>query len=759
MDPQSPLYREALKYHREPVPGKLGVVPLKSTRTQWDLSLAYSPGVAAPVLEIDRDPDLAYEYTNKANLVAVVSNGSAILGLGNRGALASKPVMEGKGVLFKRFGDIDVYDLEVNTDDPDVFIQVVRALEPTFGGINLEDIKAPECFYIEEKLIELMDIPVFHDDQHGTAIIAGAGLINALELQNKRAEDVKVVIVGAGAAGIAIAKFLLLVGVKKEHIFLLDSKGVIHTGRENLNPYKAQFAQDTDARTLEDALAGADVFIGVAVANLLTEAMLRSMADRPIIFALANPDPEVPYDVARRIRPDAIVATGRSDYPNQVNNVLGFPYIFRGALDVRARKINDAMKIAAAKALAALAREDVPDSVLRAYNLDYLAFGPEYILPKPLDPRVLLWEAPAVAQAAMETGVARRKLDLDRYREELENRLGKVWEVRRFFIQTAHRAPSHRVVFAEGEEVSILRAAHALMHQNIARPIVLGRTEVIRERMTELGLEEGIEIVEPEKDPRLEPYAQSLFARRSRKGITLEEARRILRLPNYFGAMMVAEGDADAFLTGITYHYPDAVRPILRVIGKAPEVRRVVGVYVVIHEGEVFLFADTTMTIHPTPEDLVDITVQTAMFARSMGITPRVALLSFSNFGSVDAEEPRRIQEAVRILHERYPDLEVDGEVQADVALSTGRLQEVYPFSRLKHRANVLIFPCLAAANIAYKLLARLSNADLIGPILLGTARPAHALQRGDSVDQIITMATVALSQAVFERKGGGPGA
>lgn len=575
-----------------------------------------------------------------------------------------------------------------------------------------------------------MDIPVFHDDQHGTAIITGAGLINALELQNKRPEDVRVVIVGAGAAGIAIGKFLLLLGVPKD--------------RSDLNPYKAFFAQETPYQTLEDAIQGADVFIGVSVANLLTESMVRSMADRPIIFALANPDPEIPYEVARHLRPDAIVATGRSDYPNQVNNVLGFPSIFRGALDVRARKINDAMKLAAAESLAKLAREDVPDNVLRAYNLDFLAFGPEYIIPKPLDPRVLLWEAPAVAQAAVQTGVARRTLDLDRYREELENRLGKVWEVRRFFIHTAKKAPSHRVVFAEGEETAILRAAHALWHQHIGRPVVLGRKSVIRERMKELGMKEGLDVVEPQK----------LFQKRARKEVTLEEARRLLRLPNYFGAMMVAEGDAEAFLTGITYHYPDAVRPILEIIGRHPNARRILGVYIVIHDGQVFFFADTTI-IQPQVEDLVDITVQTAKFAQSMGFTPRAALLSFSNFGSVNAEETLRIQEAVRILHEWFPDLEVDGEIQADTALSLETLQTTYAFSRLRRPANVLIFPNLSAANIAYKLLAKLSNADLIGPILLGTAYPAHVLQRGDSVEQILTMAAVALSQTVFNGSKG----
>ncbi len=741
------LYKLALDYHRYPRPGKLTVVPTKPAESQMDLSLAYSPGVAAPVLEIDRDPDLAFEYTNRGNLVAVVSNGTAILGLGNRGALASKPVMEGKGLLFKRFADIDVYDLEVNTTDPDQLIEVVAALEPTFGGINLEDIKAPECFYIEEKLVERMNIPVFHDDQHGTAIITGAALLNALELQGKKLEDVRIVVNGAGASGIAVARFLLTLGARKENLLLLDSKGVIHTGREDLNPYKAQFAVETPLRTLEEAFRGADVFIGCSVANVVTEDMVKSMADRPIIFALANPDPEIPYEKAKAVRPDAIVGTGRSDYPNQVNNVLGFPFIFRGALDVRARKINDAMKVAAAKSLAALAREDVPDLVLRAYNLDRLSFGPEYLIPKPVDPRVLLWEAPAVAQAAMASGVARIQLDLDRYREQLEARLGKIWEIRRFFIQKARELTHRRVVFAEGEEPRILRAASLLHTEKIAEPILLGRKERIQAALDELGLEGPFEIVEPEFDPRRETYAQRLYEERQRKGITLHEARRLMKDPNYFGVMMVAQGDAEVFLSGITYHYPDVLRPILQVIRTREDVRRVAGLYLVIHRGEVFLFADATVNIHPTSEDLAEIALLAAEFARQIGLEPRVALLSFSNFGSVDHPETQRVREAVRLIRQRDPKLQVDGEMQADTALSAELQERDYPFNMLQGRANVLVFPDLDSANISYKLLKHIAGAEVIGPILLGTRCAAHALQRGDDVAEITTIAALALSQ------------
>ncbi len=735
---------EALRYHREPRPGKLEIRPTKPMATQRDLSLAYTPGVAVPVLEIDKNPEDAFEYTAKGNLVAVLSNGTAILGLGNRGALPAKPVMEGKAVLFKRFADVDVFDIEVDTQDPDEVIRVAELIAPTFGGINLEDIKAPECFYIEETLIERLDIPVFHDDQHGTAIIAAAGLLNALEIQGKKLEEIKVVINGAGAAGIAIAQHLVNLGVPKEHIILCDSRGVIYKGRkERMNPYKERFAVETDARTLADAMKGADVFMGVSVANVVTPEMVKSMADKPIIFAMANPDPEIPYEVAKEARPDAIVATGRSDYPNQVNNVLGFPFIFRGALDVRARKINEAMKIAATKALAALAKEDVPDSVLSAYGLKSLHFGPDYIIPKPLDPRVMLWVSPAVAQAAMETGVARRHIDIEAYRRELEKRLGKGWEVMRIIIDKARRQPK-RVVFGEGEEERIIRAAHQVYREGIAKPILLGRKEIIQAKIAELGIPCEAEVVEPTSYPKFDAYVQALYERRQRKGVTLSLARQLMRLPTYFGPMMVAQGDADAYVCGLTYNYPDVIRPALQTVGTREGVKRVSGAYVMIVKNRVYIFSDATVNLEPDAETLAEIAIHAADLARYFNIEPRVAMLSFSNFGSVKHPEAEKVQRAVELVRQRRPDLLVDGEMQADVAVVPELIEQHYPFSRVKD-ANVLVFPDLDSANVAYKLLHRLGDAEAIGPILLGMGAPIQVLSTGATVREIVHMTAIAV--------------
>ncbi len=741
------LREDALEYHRKGRPGKLEIVPTKPMITQRDLSLAYSPGVAYPVLEIEKDPDLAYEYTTKGNLVAVISNGTAILGLGDRGALASKPVMEGKAVLFKKFADVDAIDIEVNTRDPDELIRVVQAIAPTFGGINLEDIKAPECFYIEETLRATLDIPVFHDDQHGTAVISAAALLNALELVGKRIDEIKVVINGAGASGIACADLWVKLGVRKENLIMLDTKGVIYKGRkEGMNPYKERFAAETDARTLAEAIRGADVFLGLSVADVLTPEMVKSMAERPIIFALANPDPEIRYELAKEVRPDAIVATGRSDYPNQVNNVLGFPFIFRGALDVRARAINDEMKLAAARALAALAREDVPDSVLKAYGLETLRFGPDYIIPKPLDPRVMLWEAPAVAQAAMETGVARIRIDIEEYRERLAARLGKGTQVMRFIINKAKAAPK-RIAFGEGEEPKILRAAALVQEEGIGRPILIGRPEVIRRRIEELGLRCRPEIIYPPEFPRLEEYAQRLFEKRQRKGVTLPLARTLLLEPNYFGPMMVEMGDADAFISGLTYDYPAVIRPALQVVGVREGVRKVAGLYIMIVKEKVYFFTDATVNIEPTAEDLAEIAIMAADFARRFDIEPRVAMLSFSNFGSTRHPLSEKVRQAVEIVRQRRPDILVDGEMQADTAVVPEIIEERYPFSRVKD-ANVLVFPDLEAANVSYKLLQRLGNAQAIGPILLGMGKPVHVLQTGDEVQDIVFIAAIAALDA-----------
>jgi malate dehydrogenase (oxaloacetate-decarboxylating)(NADP+) len=742
--------QEALEYHSSPPPGKVSVVPTKPCRTQRDLSLAYTPGVAVPCLEIHRDPSLAYKYTAKGNLVAVISNGTAVLGLGNIGPLAGKPVMEGKGVLFKRFADIDVFDIELATEDPKEIIRVCQILEPTFGGINLEDIKAPECFEIEEELKKTLKIPVFHDDQHGTAIISGAALINALHLAGKKIEDVKIVFSGAGASAISCANHYIRLGAKLENILMCDTKGVIYEGRtEGMNKYKAKFARKTGARTLADAMKGADVFVGLSVANCVTPEMLLSMAERPIVFALANPDPEIPYDVAKATRDDIIMATGRSDYPNQVNNVLGFPFIFRGALDAGATAINDEMKLAATYALAELARMDVPDSVRRAYGVETLEFGPEYIIPKPFDPRVLTHVAPAVARAAMETGVARRQLDLAAYRDELEKRLGKSQEIMRMVIHKAQRSP-RRVVFPEGVQDKILRAAQILIDEAIAHPILIGNRERIltRARQLHLHLENSVEIVDPETDPRFDTYTMEYLRLRQRKGVTHTEAPILMRNPTRFAAMMVHSGDADAMIAGLTQHYADTIRPALEVIPKKEGIQKVAGMYMLITaKGQLYFIADTTVNIEPTAEDLAEIAIMSADTVRSFDIEPRIAMLSFSTFGSSRHPLAAKVAAATELVRQRRPDLVVEGEMMADAAVTPEMLGD-YPFCRLTGPANVLIAPSLEAGNIAYKLLWRLGGCEVIGPILMGFAKPVHVLQRGCEVNDIVQMAALAVVEA-----------
>jgi malate dehydrogenase (oxaloacetate-decarboxylating)(NADP+) len=758
------LPEEALAYHSHGRKGKIQVVPTKPTNTQRDLSLAYSPGVAYPCKEIQRDPLLAYEYTARGNLVAVISNGTAVLGLGNIGALAGKPVMEGKGVLFKRFADIDVFDLELATEDPEELIRAVKLLEPSFGGINLEDIRAPDCFEIERRLKAEMRIPVFHDDQHGTAIISGAALLNALELAGKTIEEVRIVFSGAGAAALSCARLYLALGARRQNMILSDIAGVVYRGRRELmDPYKEEFAADTPARTLAETMVGADVFIGLSAAGVVTPEMVRAMARDPIVFAMANPDPEIGYDEARAARPDAIVATGRSDYPNQVNNVLGFPFIFRGALDVRATDIDDGMKLAAVRALAALAREDVPDSVLRAYGLDALRFGREYLIPKPFDHRVLLRVPPAVARAAMASGVARVPIaDLDAYQRRLETLISRRFELMRGILDRAKRDPK-RVVFPEGEHDQVLRAAKILVEEGIAHPILLARREVIAGRLRELELpEERVTILHNESSELFEPYAHRLYEKRCRDGLTLTDARKQMRLRNYFGCMMVERGDADGLISGLTRSYPETIRPALQIIDTRPGVTRVSGAYVLILQDaapavagrtaplaeRLFFLADTTVNIDPSPEELAEITTLTVEFVRRFGIVPRVAMLSFSNFGSNDHPAARKVRRAVELVAARHPDLEVDGEMQADTAVVESLLCETYPFSRLRGPANVLIFPELQSANIAYKLIWRLAGAEAIGPILLGMGKPVHVLQPGVEVADIVNLTALCVVDA-----------
>jgi malate dehydrogenase (oxaloacetate-decarboxylating)(NADP+) len=741
---------DALQYHAEGRKGKIQVVPTKPTATQRDLSLAYSPGVAYPCKEIERDPLLAYQYTAKGNLVGVISNGTAVLGLGNIGALAGKPVMEGKGVLFKRFADIDVFDIEVATQDPEEFIRAVKLLEPTFGGINLEDIKAPECFEIERRLKAEMNIPVFHDDQHGTAIISGAALLNALALTHRTIGEARIVFSGAGAAALSCAKLYIELGARRENIVICDRLGVVYSGRtEEMDPYKAELAAETPARTLTEALAGADVFIGLSVGGVVTPDMIRGMAKDPVIFAMANPDPEIGYEDAQAARPDAIVATGRSDYPNQVNNVLGFPFLFRGALDVRATDINLPMKLAAVKALAELAREDVPDGVLKAYGIDHLRFGRDYLIPKPLDYRVLLRVPPAVAKAAMESGVARIPIaDFDAYRRRLETLISRRLELMRGVIDRAKRSPK-RVVFPEGEQEQILRAAKILVDEGIAHPILLARREAIAGKLAELDLpEDKVTILYNEASEKFAPYAQRFHELRRREGVTLAEALKRMRLRNYFGTMMVEQGDADGLISGLTQSYPDTIRPALQIIGTRPGVKRVSGAYILILGDRLFFLADTTVNIDPNPEELAEIALLTVEFARRFGIVPRVAMLSFSNFGSNKHPSAAKVRRAVDIVRREDPELEIDGEMQADTAVTAAILHGSYPWSRLREPANVLIFPELQSANIAYKLLWQLANCEAIGPILLGMGKPVHVLQPGLEVSDIVNLAAICVVDA-----------
>ncbi len=746
--------KEALHYHSKGRPGKIEVNTTKPCITQTDLGLAYTPGVAGPCLEIDKNIEDVFKYTAKGNLVGVVSNGTAVLGLGNIGPEAGKPVMEGKGVLFKRFADIDVFDIELKSTDPDEIIKAVQLMEPTFGGINLEDIKAPECFYIESELRKTMKIPVFHDDQHGTAIISGAALLNACEIVGKKMEDIKVVFSGAGAAGIACARFYCELGVKNENITMCDRKGVIYKGRkEGMNPFKEQFAHQTDMRTLEDALVGADAFFGVSAPNLITEPMAKSMAPHPIIFAMANPDPEITYENAVAWRDDVFIATGRSDYPNQVNNVLGFPFIFRGALDVRATEINETMKVAAAHALADLAKEPVPYSVMRAYGVNQLKFGREYLIPKPFDPRVLLWESIAVAKAAMETGVAQKQIDLDKYRDELEERLGVGRHVTRVFINKAKKSPK-RIVYPEGESTTILKACEIVIAEGMAHPVLLGNREKIEKNMEEQGigyLKKSVEIIDPKTYKKRDAYVQAYYKKRQRKGILLEDAERMMSEPVYFGAMMVEKGDADGMVAGLTHHYKDTIKPALQIIGVRDDVKHVTGMHMVIFKDRIFYFADTTININPTVDELADIAMLTAHEVERMGVKPRVAMLSFSNFGTTKHIVNQKIQDAIKLIRQQNPKLVIDGEMQASTAVDAKLIDTVYPFSALagKDAANVLIFPNIESGNIAYKLLEKLGGATVIGPILLGLKKPVHPLQIGD-FDEIgvVNMTAIAVIDA-----------
>jgi len=741
---------EALRYHSSEPAGKISVTPTKPCRTQRDLSLAYTPGVAVPCLEIHRDPSLVYDYTSKGNLVAVVTNGTAVLGLGNIGPAAGKPVMEGKGVLFKRFADIDVFDIELATLDPKEIIRTCQLMEPTFGGINLEDIKAPECFEIEEELKRTMHIPVFHDDQHGTAIISGAALINAVEIVGKKLSEVRIVFSGAGASAISCANHYVRLGAKLENILMCDSKGVLHSGRtQGLNKYKDKFVRETQARTLADAMKDADVFIGLSVANCVSPEMLLSMAARPVVFALANPDPEIEYELAVATRKDILMASGRSDYPNQVNNVLGFPFIFRGALDVRATTINEEMMLAASYALAELARQDVPDSVRRAYDVESMEFGPDYIIPKPFDTRVLTCVAPAVARAAVESGVAQIQLNADEYRESLERRLGKSQEIMRVIVHKAQRNPK-RVVFPEGDQDKILRAAQILVDEHIACPVLLGNEKVIRERAAELRLhlDSPVEIIDPALSSRWGDYVSEYLHIRQRKGVTMSEAPRHMSARTRFAAMMVHKGDADALIAGITQHYVDTIHPALELIPKRKDGQRVSGMYMLITpKGQVYFLADTTVNIEPTAEDLAEIAISAADTVKSFDIVPKLAMVSFSTFGSTRHPLAEKVRRATEIVNRLRPDLVCEGELMADAAV-TPELMAEYPFSRLKGDANVLIAPSLEAGNMAYKLLLRIGGCEAIGPIMMGFSKPVHILQRGAEVNDIVYMAALAVVEA-----------
>ena len=740
---------DALEYHSQFPPGKLQVVTTKPFITQRDLSLAYSPGVAIPCLEIQKAPDTARQYTVRGNLVGVVTNGTAVLGLGNIGALAGKPVMEGKVILFKRFADVDAFDIELDTEDAEEIVRAVQLMEPTFGAINLEDIAAPACFHIEEKLRETLSIPVFHDDQHGTAIVTGAALLNAVELAGKSMDQVRIVYAGAGAAGLACAAFHESLGVKAENRIVCDSVGVIYRGRtERMNEYKERFVADTDKRTIEEAMQGADVFMGLSGPGSVTADILKGMAPNPIIFAMANPDPEIPYDEARAVRPDAIVATGRSDYPNQVNNVLAFPSIFRGALDAHATKITEEMKIAAARAIAAIVRQETPDEVLRAYRIERLQFGKEYILPKPFDMRVVLAAAPAVAQAAMDSGVARRELDMKTYRQELERRLDSSREVVRLVMAKAAQSPK-RIVFPEGDQPRVLRACRMVAEEGIAEPIVIGDEAEIVSQLQELGYDRDfLHIVDPARFERREEYAEELYRLRQRKGVSLTEARERLRHRRYFGPMMVRMGDADGLVGGLLHHFSETVRPALQIIGLDPGAKRVAGLYMMVLQSEVLFFADPVINIDPTAEEVAEIAVQTANMARAFDVEPRVAMLSFSTFGSSDHPHAQKMRRATELVRATHPDLIVEGEMQADLALQPESLIEAYPFAQLGGRANVLIFPDLSSANIAYRLVNTLAGAEAVGPILMGLDKPVHLMPPNSTVEQIVQLAAIAVVDA-----------
>ncbi len=746
--------QEALDYHFKGRPGKIEVIPTKATKTQRDLSLAYSPGVAVPCLEIEENPEAVYQYTAKGNLVGVISNGTAVLGLGDIGPEAGKPVMEGKGVLFKIFADIDVFDIEINEKDPQKFVEIVAALEPTFGGINLEDIKAPECFYIEKALKERLKIPVMHDDQHGTAIISAAALLNALEIQRKKIDRVKFVVNGAGAAAMACIQLYEAVGAKASNFILFDRKGVIHAGRTEMDETKTRFAQTTNAsQTLADAMKDADVFIGLSVGNVISPEMVKSMAKNPIVFAMANPDPEITFDKATAARKDVIMATGRSDYPNQVNNVLGFPYIFRGALDVRATQINEAMKLAAVKALAELAKLPVPDIVVMAYNEKNIVFGPSYIIPKPLDNRLLTTVAPAVAKAAIESGVAQNPItDWDRYTVELNERLGIDNQLLRAIGNKARKNPK-RVVFAEAENHKILKTAQLVQDEGLAYPILLGDPRIINAIAAENGIDlEGMVIIDPKGDESVERrslYGDLFFAKRQRKGFNNYESKKIMKDRLYFGCMMVETGEADAMISGLSKNYPDTIRPALQIIGLEEGSKKVAGMYIMMtKKGPIFL-ADTTVNFNPTSEELADITLMVAREVKNFGIKPCIAMLSYSNFGSSDSPEAKLVARAREIVKLKEPSLVVDGEMQANVAFNKEMIRENYPFSELANKdVNVLIFPNLAAGNVAYNLLQELGEAEAIGPILLGLSKPVHVLQLGSQVRSIYNMVLIAVTDA-----------
>ena len=741
--------QEALDYHARGRRGKIEVNSTKPCRTQFHLSLAYTPGVAEPCLEIAKNPDDVYKYTAKGNLVAVVSNGTAVLGLGNIGPAAGKPVMEGKGVLFKRFADIDVFDIELNTEDPDEVIKCVQLLEPPVGGINLEDIKGPECFYIEETLKRTMNIPVFHDDQHGTAIISAAALLNALEITGKDISKIQVVFSGAGAAGIACAKLYCSLGVKHENLYMVDSKGVLYEGRgDSYNKYKQEFVRKTGKHTLAEVMEGADVFVGVSAKDLVSKDMVRSMAKDPVIFAMANPDPEITYPDALAARPDVIIATGRSDYPNQVNNVLGFPFIFRGALDVHATSINEEMKIAAVKALANLAKQDVPEDVAKAYGVDHFKFGREYLIPKPFDSRILVWEAGAVAEAAMKTGVARNPVDIDEYRRELAARIGNGRLIMRAVSDKAKRSPK-KIVFPEGDSSRILRAAHVVLEEGIGHPIVLGEPHTIQEAAKKYEIDlEGVQIIDPATSERRPDFAKHFYEQRKRKGMTMEKAQWLMRDRTYYGIMMLEMGECDAVLSGVLSDYPTTIRPALEIIKLADGITRVSGMFAMIQKDRVYMFADTTVNINPTAEELAEIAILAANVTKRFNIEPRIAMLSFSNFGSAQYPESIKVAKATEIIKKKAPHLVVEGEMQADTALMPDYMKKRYPFSQLKEAANVFIFPDLNSGNIAYKLAQRMGGLEAVGPILMGLSKPVHVLHPTLDVNEIVDMAAIAVVEA-----------